>query len=368
MNRGYVLRTIATLMDWDDETATKEFAWLKLMSRLKYDDYQEFLAGVRFVESLANWLQQFPKGNRLDAYAFVRSRLLFFSVPEMRHLVELLYPETIEPLLLNRTSTLKSIPKYRVWSTPDAKALYKKLLRQTVFIELSDGARIDIFRRVNEGLVSNEQVITAPRINSDKWDEMLKDLRSAVDDADARFTTVVLVDDFTASGKTLFREEDGQWKGKLQKFWDDLLKVNILETHFEVDWTLVVHHYLATSQAKKAIEESHKAKLAGLGEEKWFRDVSFTYGSVLPPEVKISPADVPAFAALVEKFYDPSIESRHTKVGGDDVRWGFGGCALPLIIEHNAPNNSIALLWAESNGEDGQHQMRPLFRRRQRHI
>ena len=52
---------------------------------------------------------------------------------------------------------------------------------------------------------------------------------------------------------------------------------------------------------------------------------------------------------------------------------GYGGCALPLVLAHNTPNNAVALLWAETRGEareDGQpaSAMRPLFRRRQRHV
>jgi len=77
---------------------------------------------------------------------------------------------------------------------------------------------------------------------------------------------------------------------------------------------------------------------------------------------------VPDFARLVEVYYDKAVESRHTQVGGDGVRWGFGDCALPLVLEHNTPNNTIALLWAETSGGAGLHAMRPLFRRRQRHV
>ena len=56
------------------------------------------------------------------------------------------------------------------------------------------------------------------------------------------------------------------------------------------------------------------------------------------------------------------------------MKLGYGGCALPLILDHNTPNNSMPLLWAETVGSpkvDGMAAvpaMRPLFRRRQRHI
>ena len=37
-------------MAWSDDRARTEFAWLRLMARFKYDDYSDFLAGVRFIE------------------------------------------------------------------------------------------------------------------------------------------------------------------------------------------------------------------------------------------------------------------------------------------------------------------------------
>ncbi len=50
MNQEFILVRLSDLMAWDDDTARKEFAWLSLMSRMKYDDYQDFLAGMRFIE------------------------------------------------------------------------------------------------------------------------------------------------------------------------------------------------------------------------------------------------------------------------------------------------------------------------------
>ena len=59
MNQDLGLRILGRIMDWDDDRARDEFAWLKLMARLKYDGYRDFQAGMRFIESLATWLQQF---------------------------------------------------------------------------------------------------------------------------------------------------------------------------------------------------------------------------------------------------------------------------------------------------------------------
>ena len=54
-----------------------------------------------------------------------------------------------------------------------------------------------------------------------------------------------------------------------------------------------------------------------------------------------------AFVRLVQKYYDPSLEDEHTKKGGTDLKFGFAGGGLPVVLHHNTPNNSLFLLWAE---------------------
>jgi len=363
MNQEFILGKLSEIMGWDTDVARQEFAWLRLMSQMKYDGYQDFLAGARFIESLADWLQQFEQAERTDAYDLVRKWLVYISAAEMNHLVELFYPETIQWRIQEAVARRVNIPTYAVWATKQSRDAYRDLLRQTLFIELSDGARIDVFRRANAGHISNEQVMTAPRMNQEKWADVLTDLRKDLASQDARFAFVFLIDDFVGSGTTLLRNEDGRWTGKLSRFWNDVQSV--LSTHFEPDWQLCVHHYLATARAKDSVEASQQRALAEL--DGWFNNVKFSYGTVLPVELPLDEARHAGFLALTQKYYDASIETRHTRKGGTDARLGFGACALPLVLEHNTPNNSVALLWADTQGGQDRHAMRPLFRRRQRH-
>ena len=71
MNQDLALRLLGEVMQWDNERSPQEFAWLQLFSRFKYDGYADYVAGLRFVESLASWLQQFDMQDREAAYAFV---------------------------------------------------------------------------------------------------------------------------------------------------------------------------------------------------------------------------------------------------------------------------------------------------------
>jgi hypothetical protein len=103
------------------------------------------------------------------------------------------------------------------------------------------------------------------------------------------------------------------------------------------------------------------------GNDKWFAKIQFSYGAELPEDLPLSKDSHAAFLQLADRYYDSCIENRHTRIAGTDAKLGFGQCALPLVLEHNTPNNSVALLWADTSGDNKQHAMRPLFRRRQRH-
>lgn len=366
MNQDFILGKLAEIMAWETDQARKEFAWLRLMSQMKYDGYQDFLAGARFVESLADWLQQFAQEERATAYAFVRSSLVYVSAAEMNHLVELFYPETVVWWLQQEVARRLQVPIWSVWACDESTSLFNRLRRQSLFIELSDGARIDVFRRANAGLISNEQTVTAPRLNDEKLDELLDDLRKDVNDPQARFAFVFLIDDFVGSGTTLLRKkEDGNWTGKLFRFWDD--NKDRFKKYVEDDWSLCVHHYLATQRAIGSTKERNVEIATERADGNWFGNVQFSFGAELPADLPVSRETHDAFLQLTDRYYDSSIENKHTRVAGTDAKLGFGQYALPLVLEHNTPNNSIALLWADTQGDNNQHAMRPLFRRRQRH-
>lgn len=367
MNKGVAIRVLENVMGWDDSTIQREAAWLHLMSDFKYDSYRDYLAGARFIERLADWLQQFLPEHRQTAYDYVRSRLVFLSLAEVRHLVDLFFPSVVEKALLTNVAAKLSVPSYLVWTHAQAEEEFKLALRKTLFFGLSDGARMDTFRRLNEGIISNEQVLVAPEVTTGKWDEALSKLQKALTDNDARFSRVFLIDDFVGSGKTLLRWEDEEqkWDGKLLRFWVHIEK--IFKTHFETNWSLHVHHYVASAEGKRAVKEANdraeKERLSGT----WFPRVEFTFGLVFDPLLPLDEKRDAEMWALTEQYYDPAIQTKATAVGGEHVKRGFGGCGLPIVLEHNTPNNSLALLWADTQGGEGAHAMRPLFRRAQRH-
>ncbi len=374
MNEDVAIRVLETITGWNEETIQREAAWLQLMANFKYDGYRDYLAGARFTERLADWLQQFSPEQRQTAYDYVRNRLIFVSLAEMRHLVALFFPSVIEKALLNNVAATLLSPNYLVWTHPQAEDEFKRALRKTLFFGLSDGARMDTFRRLNEGMISNEQVLVAPQVNRVKWAEVLRKLRKALGDEEARFSRVFLIDDFVGSGKTLLRweEEERKWDGKLLRFWEDGQTVldngqTVFASHFEPSWSLHVHHYIASWEGKRNVEDAYAQARRERPAGTWFEHVDFTFGLVFDSSLPLQTERDAAMWALTEQYYDPSIQTKSTAVGGEHVKRGFGNCGLPVILEHNTPNNSLALLWADTMGGEGVPAMRPLFRRAQRH-
>ncbi len=52
-------RLLANVMAWTPEDVARERPVLQALAAIKYDEYQQFSPGMRFVESLALWLAQF---------------------------------------------------------------------------------------------------------------------------------------------------------------------------------------------------------------------------------------------------------------------------------------------------------------------
>jgi hypothetical protein len=137
---------LARVLDWTPEDIARDRPIIQALAAYKYDEYQQFSAGSRFIENLARWLSQFATPQeRLSAYDFVKTRLIFCSSSELRHLVEIAYPDYVRPRMLARVAGANA-DRFQPAKVAAAGA-FKAHQRQTLFLGLSDGARIDAFRR-----------------------------------------------------------------------------------------------------------------------------------------------------------------------------------------------------------------------------
>lgn len=371
MINALALNLIADVMGWDTEEATREYAWLRLMSSVKYDGYSDFRAGVRFLESLATWLRQFQSKDRLFAYDFVKTRLVYLSQAEMQRVIELFIPETVTPYLRKVAALEVGIKPWEVWGNADGVAAFNRLLRRCLFVGLSDGSRIDILRRVNSPQLVQDQFIPMLDIGDEKWLDLGDELTKALGRGTC-FDNIYLIDDFTASGTTFIRQVDGKWKGKLNKFNDLVVKARAqLRDRFPIldGYALHIHHYVSTDQARIALEARVSTARMNLVSRS-FDAVTITEGLRLPASLKMSGGPDLPILELCDQYYDDHLYQRLKKHCDEakqtSMRRGYANCALPVVLEHNTPNNAISLLWAETTGRDG-HPMHPLFRRRDRH-
>jgi len=143
---------LAHVLGWNPEDMARERPLLQAMASYKYDDYQQFSPGMRFVESLARWLAAFPTTvERSTAYDFIKKRLIFCSAVEINHLVEMAYPDHIRPFLIRSIAREISVNPRHVARITNGEA-FRIRQRQRLFLGLSDGARIAEFRRANREL------------------------------------------------------------------------------------------------------------------------------------------------------------------------------------------------------------------------
>lgn len=367
MKEALALKTIGALLDWGDE-ATKEFSKLRVLSQYKYDAYEGYEPGIRFYANLIIWLKQFQSGSdRKVAYDFLMNHLIFFSRQEVIHLVHRYWPK-VKSTIIKEISKDMGVPPWEVLSNEAAKQAFNVQLRQSIFVGLSDGAKMDVFRRDNEGRVSNEQTLVAYQIPQEKWQEMQCELKNSLTELNASgieptFKHIFLIDDFTASGTSLikFNEEKGEWGGKIPSF------ITQIDKHHDLFSSVIkihVHHYIATQKSKDLSQE-----LA----QKYFEDqpkyqVDLTFGLILDDKLNLSKDSNKEFYDLVTKHYDESVQTEISKC----VRYGYKEGHLAVVFEHNTPNNSVGLIWAETKKENAVKlsvatPMSPLFRRRTRH-
>jgi hypothetical protein len=343
----------------------------------KWDSYEGFRAGQRFLESLARWLQEFDDVEvRTRWLNFVLNELVFISAQEMDHAIATAYETALRPSIIPRAASRLGVPAYRT-SLITSSREFKEEQRRTLILGLSDGARLDQLRRSNTEL-SHEQYVPSIHIDEGRQRELIEELDKALtmykSTAERTFTHVVLVDDFYGSGTSLIKLKENssgapsELGGKVRKFCDrHLTQESVLQEGdasegsaeegvartsrlLADDFDATILLYVASERASEYIE--HTLERAGLA---WKLQVMQRISD------KHCVGDV-ALVADCHEFWDPVLFDRHK--GHCPV--GYKDCALPVVLHHNAPNNSVCPLWADSAGRGGKDR-HALFPRYERH-
>jgi hypothetical protein len=339
---------LAKVMDWQDQdTVLRYVPNLQLLADYKYDHYQRFGPGKRFIESLALWLNQFEAPDRAAALDLVSNRLVYFSDAEFSHLVQMAHPDVIVPERMRLVAEENDIASHRVAMISQHRR-FKELRLKSLFLGLSDGARTDELRRASDGEISNEQIWQAYELGEEKAQDMVSELRASLANADiasvnARFNLIWLLDDFSGSGNTYIRfdKDEKQFKGKIKKIYEQLHRGKLIDpSHYEVFLLL----YVATRQAMDHIEYWSERFTSEFG----YKPLQMRVLSPIEREISLSVQTPAALTTVLskEQYCDQRVVDKHFRTGGTtDARLGFAGCALPVVLSHNTPNNSVYILW-----------------------
>ena len=344
-----------TVLGLDQLSDLDERIRLQTLARFKYDEYQQFAPGRRFVESLARWLSRFDTEDRQAAYEFAMQQVIFFSSAEINHLVGMAYADCVRPHLLTRVAEECGHNRRHVRRIVES-AEFKARQRQCLFLGLSDGAQMDVFRRANREL-SHEQISRTHELAPDRIKKFQKKLKESltvitgdVPNSEPRFRTVVLLDDFSASGHTYYMpEDDGSVSGKIKAFHDAIMdSKNPLFDLVDTDQLEVfIVLYVGTEDAKSHLDAYSRRIWTESG-----TSVDVEVVQPLSPLLRLTDETIGGMRPLVKKYYDDDIFDEHMRKGKSaDGRYGFAGCGLPVVMHHNTPNNSIALLWSYEDTE-----------------
>jgi hypothetical protein len=148
-------------------------------------------------------------------------------------------------------------------------------------------------------------------------------------------------------------------RGKITKIYDRLHKSQFVDrSHFEVYLLL----YIATRQAINHIEFWANQFTS----QNNFKPLQLRVLHIIEPEYSLKNTTNLDLKKILDnpKYVDPKAADSHfTKGGTSDPKYGFAGCALPIVLSHNTPNNSVYILW----GRNENYTFHGLFPRISRH-
>lgn len=387
MNSNLASQLLSSVMGWNYLGLNSERPILEFMGSMKYDAYDRFMPGTRFMSSLVQWLSQFDEEDRSIVLEFVKKKLVFISSTQMNYLVDLLYDSKIRPILLKKATENAKMPSYMLCNKK-VQCQFEIEKRSSLVIGLSDGAHTDILRR-SAGF-SNEQVLTNYYPDGKKLKDMLVDLRkdeklNGVENP--YFRNIFLIDDFTASGKSFVRNDDKEkrYKGKLSKIIDQICAKNVEPTEEEqaqgIKEELHLSYLLNPEQPEIHIDilfcmATHKAEvnicnnLDEFLEKRGYDKVKYHIHVVQPLDDSLSKeiTDDPVLMKVLGKpqyFHQDLKNDKAYNVGSTSNPFlGFDECALPVVLSHNTPNNSLPILWQDT---DNDKEFKGLFPRISRH-
>jgi hypothetical protein len=291
-------------------------------------------------------------------------RLVYISDQEFSHIVQSAYPDLIVQERMRLVSEEQDIPSFRISQIIDHPR-FKELQIKSLYLGLSDGARTNEIRRASNGEIGNEQIWQAYELGPEKTSDMLKELKETLSTEslpidNPRFNLIWLFDDFSGSGNSYIRFDGvtGKFKGKIKKIYDQLHQGHLVDgSYYEVFLVL----FVATRQAIDHIEYWSERFTS----ENRYKPLQIRVLCTIEEDIAVTVNTSDALKSILseDRYYDHQVFDKHMKIGGTaDGKLGFAACALPVVLSHNTPNNSIYILWGPE-----QYKFVGLFPRVSRH-
>jgi len=360
MKQRLAERLLAKVMNWNDDQVKAELQPLLLLAEFKYDEYHQFGPGMRFIERLARWLSQLKGDTEEDtihlrntAFTIVRDHLIFISSDEMYSLIGMAYPEKILPLQRSLSAIKSGCDEHRICRIERSQE-FRSLVSKTLYVGLSDGSQTGMLRRMNPNAIDHEFTLLSYDQTADKAQSILSKLptalaKSGIIENNPKFELIVLVDDFTASGTSFIRKEDGMYAGKLQKVIMSMSGDGSLSSLVNLSTTTIqVLFYISTEYALQRIKQDISAFLAT---QNCGVNIVVDAVHVIPTEFMKVCANNSYIDDLLqnrfEKFKVAVLDPNYKKGDCTYAHRGFNGGDLALILFHNSPNNALPVLWYE---------------------
>lgn len=351
---------LSSAMEWDTEDIKNDLVYLQTMAKFKYDSYQNYYPGRKFIESLALWVNQFNKEDRKIALNFIVNKLIFFSNEQMFQFISITYPMFVQNNILDQLKN-QGVP-FKYNSVNNIRE-YKIEKRKILFLGLSDGSKIEVFRRINH--LDNEQVFVTYDVSDNKIQDLKNELyKCKIDDIQLKetfFNSIYLIDDFSASGLSFIRykKEKNEFSGKIAKTLDMILKHSLVSTNKETNIHIVL--YISTEKARRNILDNFN-KLKKTDSKYSSLNLHVNIVQLIPDECIFTLESEKDFIKFLQKENCTDWITKHSKVGSTKNPYlGFDECGLPVVLNHNTPNNSLPIIWY------GGKQKKPIFDRISRH-
>lgn len=295
-----------------------------------FSSYRFYDGKAKFADYLHVWCSQFSKYEVELMEEFFFENLLYISEADIDNCSRSVYPKLIEPMSTFLANTMGI----------DVNVIVNNM----VILGLSDGARLDLVRYYSEK-VDNYHFSSESEVSDLRCNRIIKKCMKSSYFVEDLFT-YILIDDFSGSGHSYLRYENGKWKGKLVRFVEDTYKNMGVIGRINV----IISPYYCSQRAMEYLVDRISIAFADLDINWYIRPLYGLNNIYVPAPIK---------EIISSKYMENPIVDPNYMLGKHDEPYlGFNESCLCTVFYHNTPNNTLPILW---------HGEKALFPRRNRH-